>query len=156
VVQQVDLQLTNVIRITFTNTGTGAGSMVNIPLNNISQMTNGVTSANQNLSVNSTKPFNVNVKAVSSQFTYSGTNQNNNSMQVQDVLKLRVNQNNTGGSIGNSFGSFQPITSSTQNIINGGDNGANKTFRIKYKATPDLQYAAGNYTTSIIFTATQQ
>lgn len=155
-VQTVDIQLVNIIKLKFANTGTNTGSSVNIPLNNVADMTNGVTSANQNLSVASTKPFNVNVKAVSSNFSYNGTYQNNITMPVNSVLRLRINQNNTGGNISNSFGSFQPIESFAQNIINGGDNGVNRNFRIKYKAIPDLQYPPGVYTTSVIFTATQQ
>ena len=155
-VETIDIQLTNVITMKFNSTGTNTGSTVNIPLNTISEMTNGVTSSNQNLSVNSTKPFNVNVKTNTSMFSYNGSYQNNNSMLVSDVLKMRVNQNYTGGNIGNGFGSFKPLTASAQNIINGGDNGTGKTFRVRYKAIPDQQYASGIYTTSVIFTATQQ
>jgi hypothetical protein len=155
-VQTIDIQLVNVIKLKFVNTGTTTGPSVVIPLNNVTDMMTGVSSANQKLSVASTKPFNVNVKAASTNFTYSGTYQTNTAMPVNDVLLLKVNQNNTGGSISNSFNSFQPIEAFAQSIINGGDNGVNKTFRIKYKAIPDLQYPMGTYNTSVIFTASQQ
>ena len=155
-VQQVDLSLTNIIRIRFANNNSQTGNLVDIPLNNVGDLLNGVTSTNQNLAVASTKPFNVNVKASSNAFSYTGGTQVNTQMQVDDVLKLKVNLNNTGGTVGSGFTSFKPITDSEQNLINGGDNGVNKVFRIRYKAKPGMGYAGGNYLTSVIYTATQQ
>ena len=156
VVQTVDMHLVNVIKIKFDNTGTNVGNTVNLSLDNMNELVNGVTSANQNLVVASTKPFNVNVKSASPTFSYSGSSQQNNVMNIDDVLMLRVNQNQTGGNIGSGYSAFNPITYNAKNVINGGDNGQNRQFRIKYKAVPGMGYAAGNYLASIIYTATQQ
>lgn len=156
IVQTVDMHLVNVIKIKFANTGSNMGNTVNLSLDNMSELTNGVTSANQNLVVASTKPFNVNVKSATPTFSYSGSSQQNNVMNVDDVLMLRVNQNQTGGNIGSGYNAYNPITYNAQNVINGGDNGQERKFRVKYKAVPGLEYAAGNYMASIIYTATQQ
>ena len=155
IVQTVDLHLVNVIKIKFVNTGTNTGSLVQLNLNDIGDMINGVKSTNQNIAVSSTKPFNVNVRSSSEYFTYSGTNQQNNQMAVDDVLKLRVNLNYTGGNIGSGYNAFTPIQAYTQNVINSGDNGQNQIFRVRYQAIPGLDYAPGNYLTSVIYTATQ-
>lgn len=156
VVQTVDMHLVNVIKIKFVNTDNNVGNTVNLSLDNMSELANGVTSTNQKLSVASTKPFNVNVKSASPTFSYTGNSQQNNVMNVDDVLMLRVNQNLTGGNIGSGYSAYNPITYNAQNVINGGDNGQNQQFRIKYKAVPGMGYAAGNYMASIIYTATQQ
>lgn len=155
IVQTVDVQLVNVIKIKFESTGTNTGTTVQMNLGNMNQLMNGVESTNHNLVVNTTKNFNVNVKSSSQYFAYTGTYNQNNQMAVNDVLQMRINQNNTGGSIGNGYNNFNPIQPFTQNIINGGTRGQNKIFRIRYLATPGLEYPAGNYLTSIIFTATQ-
>lgn len=155
IVQTIDLHLVNVIKIKFANTGTSTGSTVQLNLNDMSDLINGVKSANQNIAVSSTKPFNVNVKSSSQFFSYSGINQQNNLMPVDDVLKLRVNLNNTGGNIGSGYSAFTPIAHYTQNVINNGDRGKDLTFRVRYQAMPGLEYAAGNYQTSVIYTATQ-
>ncbi len=156
IVQTVDMHLVNVIKIKFVNTDNNVGNTVNLSLDNMSELANGVTSTNQKLSVASTKPFNVNVKSASPTFSYTGNSQQNNVMNVDDVLMLRVNQNLTGGNIGSGYSAYNPITYNAQNVINGGDNGQNQQFRIKYKAVPGMGYAAGNYMASIIYTATQQ
>ena len=155
-VQTIDMQLVNVIKITFTNTNTNTGNTVNLSMDNMAELENGVTSTNQKLRVKSTKPFNVNVKAASPTFSYSGSSTQNNVMAVEDVLLLKVNQNETGGNIGSGYNSFNPITYSAQNVINGGNNGNDQKFRVRYRAIPGLGYAAGNYLASIIYTATQQ
>ena len=155
-VQTVDIQLVNVIKIKFVNTGNNVGNTVNLSLDNLNELMTGVTSTNQKLSVASTKPFNVNVKASAPTFSYSGSSTQNNVMDVDEVLQVRVNQNYTGGNIGSGYNTFNPITYNAQNIINGGNNGNDQQFRIKYKAVPGLGYAAGNYLASIIYTATQQ
>lgn len=150
-VQTVDMHLINVIKIKFVNTGSNMGNTINLNLDNMSDLVSGVTSANQKLSVASTKPFNVNVKAASPTFNYSGSSQQNNVMNVDEVLQVRVNQNNTGGNIGSGYSAFNPITYNAQNIINGGNNGQDQQFRIRYKAVPGLGYAAGSYLASIIY-----
>ena len=64
--------------------------------------------------------------------------------------------NGTGGSIQNSFSSYQSLTSTNQNLITGCTTGNNKTFSIQYQALPGMSYPAGTYATSVIYTATQQ
>ena len=152
--QTASLQLGDALDISFTNTGSATGSSVNLNINSINKLTNGVTSSNQTLKVRSNKKFAVSVKTNSTYFTYSGSASPAPSMPAS-ILAIKINNNNTGGSIVSPFNGFGPLSANDQAAINNGTNGDNKTFRVKYKATPGFDYPGGSYTIDVIYTATQ-
>ena len=155
-VQPTNLELSNALEISFT----GSSSIVNIPFTSLNDMLNGVETATHQIKVRSNKQFKVTVQPSSNTFTYSGTGLINNLLQVSNVMKVRVLDNNTGGTqpfiawlLGwQSFSSLgTPVT-----LLNNCNPGSNQTFSVKYKATPGIGSIAGNYSTEMIYTATQQ
>ena len=156
--QSVSLTLSNAIAITFTGSGTSTGGAVTLPFSTVSDYANGVTSTGQQLKVQSNLPFDVTVKANATNFTYTGTYTTGTTMPVSGVLKLLVASNSTGGSIATPFSStaYTTLTAADQNLINNGTYGSNQLFTVQYQATPGFTYPAGTYTTSVVYTATQQ
>jgi hypothetical protein len=154
--QTVNLTLTDVIDIVFTSSGTNSGSTVTLAFSGLDNYANGVESAAQDLRVRSNKNFTVTAKANASAFSYSGSTSPAPSMPVSGTLLLKISSNGTGGGIAGSFSDYASLTSSNQSIITNGSRGSNQTFSIKYKGTPGFSYPAGDYTVSVIYTATQQ
>ena len=156
--QSVSLDLTNAIAITFTGSGTNTGGAVTLPFSTVSDYANGVTSTAQQLKVQSNLAFDVAVKANATNFTYSGSYTTGTTMPVSGVLKLMVTANSTGGSIASPFSgtAYSTLTATDQNLITNGTYGSNQLFSIQYKAEPGFTYPAGTYTTSVVYTATQQ
>ena len=153
--QQVNLSLTNAIAITFTGSGTTTGAAVSMPFATVSDYTNGVTSAAQQLKVQSNKNFTVTVNTNAATFTYTGSTTPAPSMPVS-ALNLKVTANGTGGTIAGTFGSsYTDLSNTAQNLITNGTYGGNQTFSVQYQATPGFAYPAGTYTTSVVYTATQ-
>ena len=155
--QQVNLNLSNAIEITFTGSGTATGSPVTMAFTTVANYASGVESAAQQLKVRSNKNFTVGVKANSANFSYTGSTTPSPTMPVASVLGIMVPTNNTGGTIATPFSTsaYSAITASNQNLITAGTNGGNKTFEIKYKADPQFNYPAGTYTVDVVYTATQ-
>ena len=156
--QSVSLTLSNAIAITFTGSGTNTGGAVTLPFSTVSDYANGVTSTAQQLKVQSNLAFDVAVKANATNFTYSGSYTTGTTMPVSGVLKLMVTANSTGGSIASPFSgtAYSTLTATDQNLITNGTYGSNQLFSIQYKAEPGFTYPAGTYTTSVVYTATQQ
>ena len=156
--QNVSLTLSNAIAITFTGSGTNTGAAVNLPFSTVSDYANGVTSAAQQLRVQSNLAFGVTVKTNAANFTYAGSYTTGTTMPVSGVLKLMVSANTTGGTIATPFSStaYSTLTATDQNLINNGNYGANQLFSVQYQATPGFTYPAGTYTTQVVYTATQQ
>jgi antitoxin component of RelBE/YafQ-DinJ toxin-antitoxin module len=156
--QNVSLTLSNAIAITFTGSGTNTGAAVTLPFSTVSDYANGVTSAAQQLRVQSNLPFSVTVKSNAANFSYTGSYTTGTTMPVSGVLKLMVSANATGGTIASPFSSvsYATLSSADQNLINNGTYGANQLFSVQYQATPGFTYPAGTYTTQVVYTATQQ
>lgn len=154
--QPAVLALSNAIELSFTgNTAT----IVNIPFTTLNDLLNGVETANHTLNVSSNKPYTVTVKQSSNQLTYSGTSLLPLLLQVSNVMKVKVENNGTGGTqpllallLGwqafNALG--LPVT-----LLNNCPAGGNKTFDVKYKATPGINVSSGTYTVEMVYTATQ-
>jgi hypothetical protein len=155
--QQVNLNLSNAIEITFTGSGTATGSPVTMAFTTVADYASGVESAAQQLKVRSNKNFTVAVKANSANFSYTGSTTPAPTMPVASVLGIMVPTNGTGGSIATPFSAsaYSAITATNQNLITAGTNGGNKTFEVKYKADPQFNYPAGTYTVDVVYTATQ-
>jgi hypothetical protein len=156
--QTIQLALSNALDITFTGSGSAAGSTVSLPFTSVTDYANGVESAAQQLKVRSNKNFNVTVSAAASNFTVtSNGNTTASSMPVAGVLDVMVSANQTGGTIASAYSNYGGGVSTTPaTLISGGNNGSNQTFSVKYKATPGFTYPAGTYTVDVVYTATQQ
>src|SRR6476661_3882486 len=115
--QAVNLTLSNAIAITFTGSGTSTGGAVTLPFTTVSDYANGVTSTAQQLKVQSNLPFDVQVKANASNFTYTGSYTTGTTMPVSGVLKLLVAANTTGGTVATPFSStaYSTLTAADQN-----------------------------------------
>ena len=155
--QTVQLNLSNVLEITFVASGTATGATVSLPFTSINDYANGVSSSAQQLKVRTNKNFSVTVQANAANFTYTGAANPAPAMPVSGVLAIKVPANATGGSIAAPFSStaYTTLTNSPQNLINNGTNGNNKTFDIQYEATPGFSYPGGTYTVDVVYTATQ-
>ena len=156
--QTVELGLSNTLTIVFTGSGTTTGSTVNLPFASVTDYANGVESAAQQLKIQSNKPFNVTVATSAANFSVTnGGVTTVSTMPVAGVLDLKVDANQTGGTIATGYASYgSGLSTSAAAIINGGSNGNNQTFDVKYKATPGFTYPAGVYAVDVIYTATQQ
>jgi hypothetical protein len=154
--QNVVLQLSNAIALSFQSTGTATGSSVYLNFNSVSNFINGVASGAQQLKVQSNKQYNIAVSTASNYFTYSGTATPAPVMPVNGVLNLMVASNNTGGTIPTQFnGSYAGINSTPQLILSNALNNNNATFAVQYQAIPGTNYPAGAYAANVIYTATQ-
>lgn len=148
--QTANLDLSDAIDISFLNHNT-----VNMQFNTVNDFANGVESGEQTILVRSNKKFNVRVKALTSKFSYSGQATFNPNMTVNPVLKLKVVNNNTGGTVTSGYNNYKtPPTSNGSKIINQGHPGDNNTFSVKYFANPGFNYPAGTYSVDIVYTAT--
>ena|SRR5690606_9919114 len=156
--QTVQLQLSNVLEIQFTANNSATGNTVTLPFTTTSDFANGVESTEQQLRVRSNKKFAVTVKTSGASFMVSNNGSTATSNMPTSVLGLALTDNQTGGQTGQGFSasSYAPLSSSAQNLITNANNGANQTFKVKYKAAPGFAYPAGTYTTDVIYTATQQ
>ncbi len=155
--QTVTMTTGNSIELKFTASSSATGNTVTMPFSSVTDYTNGVISADQQISVMSNKNFNVSVKSSSTNFTYAGSATPTPTMPVSGVLGLMVSANSTGGSIASPFSSssYSTITSANQNFITNGTLGSAQLFSVKYKGTPGFNYPGGSYTVDIVYTATQ-
>ncbi len=155
--QSVQLQLSNALEISFTSNNNATGTTVSLPFTTVAHYANGVESTEQELKVRSNKNFTVTVKAGGQHFNFSNGGSVNQSIMPVAILGLAVTDNNTGGQLGQGFGTnYKSLSHQTQTLITNGDKGGNQKFTIQYKATPGFAYPAGTYTTDITYTATQQ
>ena len=124
----------------------------------VNNYANGVESNEQELSISSNKNYTITVKTNSDKFTYTGNTTPAPAMPVNGVLGLVVTENNTNGSIATPFSNsnYATLTHNNQNLITSAARGGNRTFSVKYKATPGFAYPAGNYVVDVVYTATQQ
>lgn len=151
--QLAKLSLNDVIEMTFSLTGSD-GVTVILPFGDMDDYTNGVESSEQEIRIRSNKGFNVRVQSNARDFTYSGSAASTPSMRVNKVLSMRITDNSTGGIITSGFSNYKSIDRSSKKILNRCGMG-DKSFKVQYKATPGFSYPAGDYSTQIIFTATQ-
>ncbi|MBS1772262.1 MAG: hypothetical protein JST82_05335 [Bacteroidetes bacterium] len=148
--QTANLELSDAIDISFLSANT-----INMQFNTVNDFANGVESGEHTILVRSNKKFNVRVRALASKFAYAGTSSDPH-MSVNPVLKLKVVNNNTGGTVTSGFNNYKtPPTNAGTKIINQGQPGGNNTFSVKYFANPGFNYPAGTYSVDIVYTATQ-
>jgi len=146
--QTVQLAMNNAIELTIL---TGANPQMSFAT--VNDYANGVISAEQQLRVRSNKKFNVRVKARASRFSFAGTGAD--PKMPLTVLRLKVNTNNTGGSISSGHTNFTSLSTSGKSMISNATPGGSNTFSVQYNATPGFTYPAGTYTMEVIYTATQ-
>lgn len=132
-----------------------SSSVVNLGFRNLDNYTKGVESTSQTFKVHSNKEFVVNVKTNASKFSYSGNETPAPAMPVINTLFMAVENNNTGGSIANTFNDYTSLSEMPKNLLLDCDNGQDRTFAVNYKAMPSTDYPAGDYTVAVIYTATQ-
>jgi len=156
VTQQVDVNLVNVISMKFVSTNGTSGTTLNLAMNLLTDLLSGVATSAQQLTVSSTKNFNITAKTNSAFFTYTGSSLLGNLMPILGNLRCKVAANGTGGAIAGAFANYTSLSSSAQNFINGGTSGTNKTFSVQYQGIPGLGFALGTYSTQVVFTGTQQ
>ncbi len=150
--QTANLELANALTVEILS------SSATMSFNGINDLLNGVESGSQDIRVKSNKSFNVTAAASANNFTYTGSGTLNNILAVATALKVRVISNSTGGYVPwymYWFG-YQTINGTTPlPILYSCDPGGNQVFSVRYKATPGLNVVGGNYSTDIIYTATQ-
>ncbi|MBS1782012.1 MAG: hypothetical protein JSS78_03000 [Bacteroidetes bacterium] len=154
--QTVQLQLSNVLDITFVGNSSSIGSTVALPFTTANDYANGVESSAQQLRIRSNKNFNVTVRANAANFTVTNGSSESISNMPANVLNVKVSSNQTGGSIAGSFSNYTGLSNTANNLISNGTFGGNQTFSVMYKATPGFAYPAGTYSLDVVYTATQQ
>ncbi|HRO43348.1 MAG TPA: hypothetical protein PL009_10985 [Flavipsychrobacter sp.] len=153
--QAVQLGLGNALEINFSANGTNVGNTVNLNFTTANHYANGVTSSNQGISIKSNKNFSITVKAASANFSVLTNGVATTSAMSVSILGVRVYNNNTGGSLGSGFSNFKALSETAVTMISNGTKGNNKTFNVRYKATPGFNFSAGIYTVDVVYTATQ-
>jgi hypothetical protein len=149
--QETSLALSNAIALSFTNPGS---TNINMTFNNQNDMNNGLETIDHEVLVQSNLPFDVKV-ATPTNFSYAGSSITNNIMPVFDKFKMKIVDNNTGGTnvLGNS--GYNDVTGTTTQIFSSCPASGNATFAIRYKFRPTSGYAPGVYSMNIVYTATQ-
>lgn len=154
--QTVQLNLSPVIDLKFTNTNTSTGSVVDMAFNNINDYSNGVVSGTQELSIRSNNTFKISVQTDAATFSYSGNQPPSSSLLVANALSMTVTSNATGGTVASAFdNSYNHLSTNSQDLILNGQYGGDQKMAIAYKANPGMDYPAGIYTVGVIYTATQ-
>lgn len=146
--QTVKLSMNDAIELTILS---GANPQMNFVT--VNDYANGIVSAEQQVQVRSNKKFNVRVKARAARFSFAGTG--SDPKMPLSVLRLKVLNNNTGGTVTSGYANFNSLSTSSKNMINNATAGGNNTFSVQYRATPGFTYPAGSYTMEIVYTATQ-
>ncbi len=155
-VQTASLEMAEVVSASFFAPGSGAPQSVELPMSGTSAMSEGIESPEIEVTLQCTADFDISVASSSEYFTYSGPSTQNTDMPVEDVLKIMITENNTGGSVGNGFSQYQPINAGAgKQVISSGQRGTRK-FSFKYKAQPGFNYPAGTYTTDIVYTVSKK
>lgn len=155
--QSANLVMSNVIDITFVNTGNSNGSNVDLVFTTVNDYANGVESSPIEIKVRSNKDFNVFAKTTSNNFSYSGSTSPAPNMKVNKVLSIKVVENNTGGNVPNAVNNkYKNLKKGDRKIINKGTAGGNNTFKVQYMADPGYEFPAGTYTVDVVYTATQR
>jgi hypothetical protein len=131
--QNFSMTLNNVIDISVTGTPSATFA-------NTTDYDNGVTvSSAAVIAIKSNKNWTLAVKAASANFT--GTP----STIPASILQFKLS---TGGS-------FAGLSTNDANVTTG-NKGNNGSATVDYKVVPGYSYEAGNYTLSVVYTATQQ
>jgi len=152
--QTVQLNLSPVIGIKFSNTNSSSGSLINMNFQNIAQMNEGLISGEQELIIQSNKNFKISVQTDASNFNYLGDG--NANLPVQNTLFLAIKGNTTGGAIPSNFNNnFQSLSNNSQDVVLDANQGSDQRISFNYKAKPGLNHPAGSYTVGVIYTATQ-
>ena len=103
---------------------------------------NGINALNaSSFQVRSNRAWNLSVKANAATFT----GPTGNSMP-SSILQVRKN----------GAGSYLSLSTTDQNIVTSGAQGANNIVNVDYNASPGFSYDGGTYSLVVIFTATQQ
>lgn len=145
--QHVTMNVSDAIELTFI--GANAGQPATMAFATTDDFANGVKSDEVRMKVRSNRPFLVDVKTGSSMMQLNGSS----STMPVSKMAITVSSNSTGGT---PITGAMPLSSTSQPIITGGQNGGNQTFGVKYTATPGFEYPAGAYSTDVVYTATQQ
>jgi len=152
--QTVRLNLAPVIAFRFSSTNAATGNQVNMDFNTVNQLSNGIQSSEQELSIISNKTFKVSVQTDAPSFSYSGNG--NASMPVDNTLFVAVKNNATGGNVVSSFNNtYHSLSSASQDLLLDGQQGADQKIVLAYMAKPGMNYPAGSYSVGVIYTATQ-
>ena len=155
--QNTTLQMAELVSADFfDNGGNGGSSTVELPLGGANTLEEGVESPEIEVILRCTTDFDLSVKASATNFTYAGSSTQNTTMPVEDVLAIVITENNTGGNVSNGMTQYKSISGSQgKTAISAGKRGET-SFKFKYKATPGFNYAAGTYTTDIVYTLTKK
>lgn len=132
-----------------------ASPNVNLGFNSVSDYIKGMQSSAQNFKVYSNKDFVVSVSTNAPAFSYSGNAYPTPQMPVNNILFLSVSDNQTGGTVANSFNTFKSLSNTSRDLLLNCKNGGNQTFAVNYRAEPGTAFPAGDYTVDVIYTATQ-
>ena len=147
--QTLNVSLSDVIQLTL------AGSPeATLTFSGAQTLLDGVTSNEEEFIVRSNKSFDVSVRTDNALFQTLVSP--DPQMRVDDVLKLKLTTNNTGGTIAPAFTDFSFLTSTPQLLITDGAKGEDKSFKVTYRAMPNFGFPQGSYKTNIIYTATQK
>lgn len=153
----VTLRLANVLVVNATQ---GAQS---VAFNNAADYNNAAglnTTGLTTMTVKSTRGFHVTAHSSTANFvTANGGDAHGKT--IANVLSLHVAPNAGAGTAVNGYGMvasvpvYGPISTTPQNVLTGGSAGGNQQFSVGYNAQPNWGMAGGDYTATIVYTATQ-
>lgn len=152
--QSVKLVLSNSIDISYVNSNTE--SVMNFV--NSNDWRNGVESNAQELKVRSNKSFKVAVNCDQSTFAYQGNSTEKPTSLPNEILWMKVVNNNTGGTLKGPFSnaSYGAVSTLPKDVLVAGQKGGNQNFSVQYKCIPGFNLPAGTYSMDVVYTATQE
>jgi len=147
----VELGLSNAIELTFPS----GNATQSASINTIGDLLNGVELPDTDVKVRSNKPFKVDVASASNDFTYVGGALLAPLLNVSNVVRIKVSNNETGGQATGGWVFLNSLSTTPVTVINNCDPGDDQTFSIRYKMIPGLTLPSGTYTIDMVLTATQ-
>jgi hypothetical protein len=148
--QEASLSLANVITISFATPGS---DNIQVMFNSAAEMNNGIETMEHQLLVQSNLPYKVTMD-VPTNFSYTGSATTNNVIPTLEKFKMKITDNNTGGS-NLMGGGYNNVPSGSTDILTNCPASGDATFDVKYKLKPGSSYASGTYAMNIVYTATQ-
>lgn len=155
--QDINMKMKEMVSAKFiTPTGGSGNSNIALAIHGPQALANGIESKEITVTLQCTSDYDVSVASSSANFTYSGSSTSSTTMKVEDVLSIRITDNQTGGNISNGFTQYRSISGTqAKKIINAGLRGE-RSFSFQYRILPGFNYPGGTYTTDILYTLTKR
>lgn len=145
--QTLQIVLSDIIDIRFVENKLNIGPELHLAFDAAEDYLNGIETPRQMLRVSTNRNFTVTVHALAQ-------NKNHISSDFLPRIYLKIQENNTGGTIANMFNhyNYALLSPGNQPLLQAAQKGDNQTFSVQYLAKPGMLVPPGIYAVDVIFT----